>query len=269
MLIENIASEDRLIKYQASNIIKNLDDYGIMVYRLIDEYLKSYADFYSLTVGDIISLRDRFYETQSISSEFFISNGHYIGKRLNAPSVSRVCYDLNLILSVLTQKHRFDLMLWLLKSEMGLRVLSVGCGAALELFLLERIRPNVKIDAYDHFISDFARSMLTCDLYEESFESWKGQYDNILLIEVLEHIDNPMSLLDVTSRSLRPGGFIYLTTAINHPQHDHLYNFRAGEILEMLEVQNLECVSLSRIRHAVMVRSLETQTELVCARLPK
>ena len=46
-----------------------------------------------------------------------------------------------------------------------------------------------------------------------------------LLIEILEHLEDPDTLLADTAKALRPGGQLYLTTATNIPQFDHLYNY--------------------------------------------
>jgi 2-polyprenyl-3-methyl-5-hydroxy-6-metoxy-1,4-benzoquinol methylase len=59
-------------------------------------------------------------------------------------------------------------------------------------------------------------------------------YDFITMGEVLEHVEQPLSLLRRLQQLLSPEGRAYITTPANAPTRDHIYLFNnAAEIREM------------------------------------
>jgi 2-polyprenyl-3-methyl-5-hydroxy-6-metoxy-1,4-benzoquinol methylase len=59
-------------------------------------------------------------------------------------------------------------------------------------------------------------------------------YDFITMGEVLEHVEQPLSLLRRLHQLLSPDGHAYITTPANAPTRDHIYLFNnATEIREM------------------------------------
>jgi 2-polyprenyl-3-methyl-5-hydroxy-6-metoxy-1,4-benzoquinol methylase len=59
-------------------------------------------------------------------------------------------------------------------------------------------------------------------------------YHFITMGEVLEHVEDPLSLLRRLHRVLAPQGHAYITTPANAPTRDHIYLFNnAAEIREM------------------------------------
>jgi ubiquinone/menaquinone biosynthesis C-methylase UbiE len=66
------------------------------------------------------------------------------------------------------------------------------------------------------------------------FESEK-KFDYIIMGEVLEHVEDPMSLLLAVKKLLAPEGRFYMTTCANCPAIDHVYCFDSVEaIVEMI-----------------------------------
>jgi 2-polyprenyl-3-methyl-5-hydroxy-6-metoxy-1,4-benzoquinol methylase len=93
------------------------------------------------------------------------------------------------------------------------------------------------------------------------------KYDAILLIEVLEHLAKPQSLVSQAAKSLTEYGRMFLTTAIDIPQFDHLYNFIPGEIINMLGSNGLQVDSIVEVCHIVNLSKVYSANELVVASL--
>lgn len=61
-----------------------------------------------------------------------------------------------------------------------------------------------------------------------------GPYDAVVMGEVLEHVERPDLFLTRIRNLIRPGGFVFVTTAVNAPAVDHIYLFRAvAEVEDM------------------------------------
>ena len=52
-----------------------------------------------------------------------------------------------------------------------------------------------------------------------------GEYNNCLLVELLEHVENPVYYLQGVNTALKRKGNALLTFALRMPQADHIYNF--------------------------------------------
>ncbi len=58
------------------------------------------------------------------------------------------------------------------------------------------------------------------------------KFDVIVMGEVLEHVESPVSFLKKAHCCCKENGFIYITTAINAPAVDHIYLYRSSEQIE-------------------------------------
>lgn len=59
--------------------------------------------------------------------------------------------------------------------------------------------------------------------------------DWLMSVEVLEHLEDPLSFLKSLRRMLRPGGKAFITAAITAPNVDHIYLYRdAEEVVDQL-----------------------------------
>src|SRR5699024_3386826 len=108
-------------------------------------------------------------------------------------------------------------------------------------------------DAYDLSINKFlfehfSKVTFNIELYHGQK---KDHYDAIYLIELLEHLQEPFSLLKICRDSLSKRGKIFLTTATDIPQFDHLYNFSKDhtEFEHMLTQLNLKVCYTEYIPH--------------------
>ena len=69
------------------------------------------------------------------------------------------------------------------------------------------------------------------------------KYDFITIGEVLEHVEDPLSLLEKIGELLSQNGVCYITTPINAPMIDHIYLFKDDEeIRELLKKANFEII---------------------------
>ena len=61
------------------------------------------------------------------------------------------------------------------------------------------------------------------DIFE--FDEKNQRYDFITIVELLEHLEEPLALLQKVFKLLTHTGFCYVTTPINAPMIDHIYHF--------------------------------------------
>ena len=69
------------------------------------------------------------------------------------------------------------------------------------------------------------------------------KYDFITIGEVLEHVEDPLSLLKKIARLLSENGVCYITTPINAPMIDHIYLFHnATEIRDLFDLAGFKII---------------------------
>ena len=128
-------------------------------------------------------------------------------------------------------RRRID---WIADEVSGPRVLDVGCSEGILEVLLARRGisvTGVEIDA-DALI--FARELLAKepDEVRERAELVQGDlvgtqavtglFDTVVMGELLDHVDDPGTILDRGVQYLRPGGRVVITTPFGvHPNEDH------------------------------------------------
>lgn len=61
------------------------------------------------------------------------------------------------------------------------------------------------------------------------FDAPEGDFDSLVLSEVLEHTEAPEEALQAVRALIRPGGLLFLNMPINSPAPDHLFNLPAPE----------------------------------------
>lgn len=185
--------------------------------------------------------------------------GHYLyssfaevdEKVYQDPSMEEYYLDGQMLSHVLWPNH-FRLHRWLLEqkgiSHAETEVLDVPCGPGIYPYCIGRYLPYRRLISVDisPYARDYARRLLACsdfdttritvdlsnvyDLDEERL------FDLIVCGELLEHLEEPRTLLAKLRRLVRPTGAVFLTTAIFAAARDHIYLFNnAHEVRQMLE----------------------------------
>lgn len=131
------------------------------------------------------------------------------------------------------------------------KYLEIGGGHGLYIYEALELLPNVsQFDMVDISQSslDLAKGIISDNrvVYTHKnifdFED-EENFDIITLGEVLEHVEDPMSLLKKISRLLSPNGVSFITTPINSPMIDHIYLFKnADEIRELFDLAGFEII---------------------------
>ncbi|MEO8514078.1 MAG: class I SAM-dependent methyltransferase [Ignavibacteria bacterium] len=78
------------------------------------------------------------------------------------------------------------------------------------------------------------------DIFEYHEEA---KFDFITIGEVIEHLEDPLKLLNKIHSILNTGGSVYLTTPVNAPMIDHIYLFNnVDEIKELMMKANFKII---------------------------
>lgn len=107
------------------------------------------------------------------------------------------------------------------------RLLEIGCGVGAEISVLARKFPDLLIDGVDLVESQIHRAtsvltdlvarekvrLIIASAYQLPF--LENYYDGACIFSVLEHIDNPLAVLNEAHRVLKPGGVFYCTEVFN------------------------------------------------------
>jgi 2-polyprenyl-3-methyl-5-hydroxy-6-metoxy-1,4-benzoquinol methylase len=215
-------ANDFLDKY--INYLKSLDkdlDFGI------DCYLKMVSDF---TYEHI-----RFLETGQYSVKSFQD----VQKRIYSNPDVMEYYINGVLLSQLLWKHHYSMFAFFSDSfpkynKNIKNYLEVGGGHG--LFISEAINyigtenvklhfvdiSNTSIDIAKNFICNDRVRFIKTDILAFSPEK---KFDFITMGEVLEHVEQPLSLLLKLKDLLNTYGYIFITTPTNAPAIDHIYLF--------------------------------------------
>lgn len=131
------------------------------------------------------------------------------------------------------------------------KYLEIGGGHGLYMFEAINTLPETKqFDLVDISQSslDLARGIISNDrvsyYLKNIFDFTESEtYDFITMGEVLEHVEDPLSLLKKVGSLLNHDGVCYLTTPINAPMIDHIYLFRnETEIRDMFDAAGFEVI---------------------------
>jgi 2-polyprenyl-3-methyl-5-hydroxy-6-metoxy-1,4-benzoquinol methylase len=237
-------AQEFLIRY--SSLLENEEktmDYAI------DCYLQMIADFNFETIG--------FLETGNYSSSSF----EEVNKRVYSDPKIMEYYMHGLLLSQFLFTHHYTVLLYFNRmiDDQKLSItnyLEVGGGHGLYISeAIKLIGDKAEYDMVDISKSslEIAEKMVSNPtvnyIHSDIFDyNPARKYDFITMGEVLEHVEDPIALLQKLGELMSENGKLYITTPTNAPAIDHIYLFRnASEIRELIEkagftIQNELCV---------------------------
>lgn len=202
----------------------------------IDCYLQMIADFNFETV--------KFMETGVYSSTSFAE----VNERVYSKPEVMDYYMHGLLLSQFLFMHHYAVLKYFEEviskyAKDAKSYLEVGGGHGLYISeAIEIIGKETEYDLVDISASSIAlaKKMISHQnvtyVHQDVFAYEPGKkYDFITMGEVLEHVEDPISLLKRLGELLNPGGRLFITTPTNAPAIDHIYLFRnKQEIVDLI-----------------------------------
>ena len=223
-MLDQLLAHSRLLTVLYDNLPDEMKTSEL--YARIAGYFAKYTSANNITVDDSISIYTDYITTYNKHCKQFIKTGKYpVENGEGTFTISREHYDVVLLISVLFTPHRFRIMQLLQQKHSTGKALFIGLGPGLELMLTKENYSEIHaydLSANEFLFAEFPGVSINVEMYTGQHENY---FDSIYMIELLEHLEDPFELLNTCSISLKKGGNIYLTTASDIPQFDHLYNF--------------------------------------------
>ncbi|MBF0447475.1 MAG: methyltransferase domain-containing protein [Magnetococcales bacterium] len=260
-MIRALSKINVIIDRQNRWLVEDLTAEELVLHDKLDSFLAEYCNFHRLTADKAADLFMTFISRFSKDLARFEETGIFAAPQTQPHSIlmDRTTYDVSLIISTLVTKHRFEIMKRINQISVPTgNCLVIGVGPGLELLLLEG--KNNRIEAYDPTLSAFVSHRFTqVNLIEEFFvSSPTNRYETIFAIELLEHLDNPLQLIEAAQGGLKPGGRLWTTTIKNVPQFDHVYNFTdAANFEKQVEIRGFSLIQKQVIAHEYLMSNLD------------
>lgn len=229
--LNQFLNTSRLFGFQFQELTEN-HEVNAAVINILLEHFFAYKNYNGLSDQQISDIHMNFLIEYNKHLNEFAKTGKYPFQHNYTQIKDRLSYDIPLLCSSFLSKQRYTIFETLynkLNSITGKDILVVGVGPGIELALLNHELNN--INAYDLNISTFITDRFHSSKFTKGLFNYTPlkTYDIVLLIEILEHLENPFQLLSDSIKSLSKDGAIHFTTAVNVPQFDHLYNFSVND----------------------------------------
>lgn len=244
----NITGLDHEFQTRANRFYDQYLDFVSSVGKSLDYGVESYLRM----ISDYIYEQVRFAESGEYSCKSFADANERV---YNNPEVMDY-YMHGLMLSQFLWKHHYDVFDFFVSylDELTRNVssyLEIGGGHGIYLAeAMDILGEKARYDLVDISPSsiEISRGFLVgrpvnyylSDIYD--FDS-TGKYDFITMGEVLEHVEDPLSLLKRLNSMLSEEGMAFITAPANAPAIDHIYLFRnAADIRDMIDQAGMEVV---------------------------
>ncbi|OGT09884.1 MAG: hypothetical protein A2X77_04765 [Gammaproteobacteria bacterium GWE2_42_36] len=202
------------------------------------------ADAYNLLVNDAIkeqiffekNKRYRYCNYADVASSVYM-NDKYMSKYMYGLAISMFFWP----------QHR-EIMRFFAKTiinEKGERYLEIGPGHGLFMLKAMQLGPfdffeGIDISPASVNITNiiikynYIKQTSNYNIYQQDFLKLNREYDFIIMGEVLEHVEEPLSYLKKLFQLSHYGAHIFITTCINSAMIDHIYLFKSIKDLEEL-----------------------------------
>lgn len=218
----------------ATGFVSYLNEMGLTIDQAVDAYLEVCTD---MVTNQMSFRKTKKYSCQSAKeaeAHVYSSNK----KMMN--------YMVGLILSQFLWPNHYAIYDFFIEQSRKLKdiksILEIGPGHG--LYLAESISffTNAQVDAIDisptsktlseslvfHFTGGTRCNVQIKDINDLDY----GQYDYIVMGEVLEHLDDPKFALRRIYNLLNEDGYFFLTTCANAPAIDHVYLYESVEHIQ-------------------------------------
>lgn len=228
---KKILDSSRFFDIQYTELLEN-NNIDNKVLEILTNHFLSYISYIELSDEQISDKHIEFLNEYRLHLREFEKTQKLPYQNKTNSKKKRLDYDIPLLCSSFLTYHRYCIFETLHnKINVGYNqsVLVIGIGPGIELAILKDKSKN--IFAYDTDIAAFIKTAFPAVHFSEKHFVYEPDklFDKILLIELLEHLENPGILLTDVMKSLKPHGRIHFTTAVNIPQFDHVYNFELND----------------------------------------
>lgn len=261
-ICSELINENRLFTILTDKLKYN-EIFNQKLYNNLIKYIDKYIAYHSLSESEVATYYLNYIRQYNKDVRNFDKTRKYplqISDSVKIPT--RIPYNIILLLSTILTVHRFKIM-QLIQGQtiFSEKSLFIGIGPGLELHLLRNKLQNIV--AYDLTLDPFLQEYHREVIFRNEYFNGNGeeQFDSIFLIELLEHLQDPFELLTNCEKVLRPNGRIYLTTATNIPQFDHLYNFEPDHLIfeERVKKIGLTISFVEDIPHAFITAGIDSK----------
>jgi len=111
----------------------------------------------------------------------------------------------------LSMGHRRSIRDWIqVRADEIRRVVDFGGGLGTLGILIGDIGDHISVDIYEPYSSRLAQSRLQQKENVQFIKELVGSYDCLLAVDVLEHVTDPIKILDEMAKSVRPAGYLII-----------------------------------------------------------
>lgn len=183
-------------------------------------------------------------------------------KRLFAENINTPKYwDDQFVKEINENKFRIELERFKRTSDLitdGTFVLDLGCGKGEFLEYLHDKKPACRIHGIDfsEIATTFAKKKMPYgNFYPLNVEiisyysSFLNKFDYVVSFETLEHLDRPELLVSESSKVIKEGGWLIISTPFENRvwgDNEHIYSFGFTDIVNMFDDRLWELVTLTR-----------------------
>lgn len=250
----------------ALKLRKNLKEFGDEYFQLANPFYQKYENYLAtknLTLDNGIDFYLKMIDAMLEERVNFIKKGAYsnssfadVEKNVYAQSDVMTYHMHGLVFAQFLWFDQYERIKFFVDNiqkyfESGKTYLEIGGGHGLYIYEALQILPkDTKFDLVDISESslDIAKGILDTDninYYFKNFFDFTNDdiYDFVTIGEVLEHLEEPIRMLEKIGKHLGENGICYVTTPINAPMIDHIYLFRnEQEIIDLFNQAGFKIV---------------------------